>query len=438
MSERLESTVRAAREHVTPSWDDLRAVHLAERARARARRRQLARAGVATVAIAAAALIGLVIARPVIGGPGRDEHAGAPSPALAVQDESSGVLRFPEGSSVTPLAPDTEVLVEAVRDGAIELDLARGTARFDVTPGLPRAFRVQAGLTTVSVVGTRFVVRREGDGAVVEVQEGRVHVTWSPDGDAYVAAGERGVFPRAMPIVATATATGPSTPVAPGPALVPPTTGTEAVAPAAPLPSTERPRPHRPEHAPRSPEPQGVEPAPPEETAEPEIGPAPARPAWRALADEGRFDDGYAMLLADRAALASDDVETLMAAADCARLSGHPGEALAYLHRASEVGAHDARAPMVAFTLGRVLLAQLDRPREAAEEFARARALSPSGSLASDALAREVEAWSRAGEPARARERAEEYVRLYPEGVRAAAVRRLGGLEERGHGDGTR
>ncbi|MFO0683678.1 MAG: FecR domain-containing protein [Sandaracinus sp.] len=428
MSERIESSARAAREHVTPAWDDLRAVHLAERARARARRRQLARGGVAALAIAAAATVALVITRPATGGSTHVDVDGHPDGAIAAPGDADGVLRFPEGSSVTPLSGETEVLVEAVRDGAIELDLARGAARFDVTPGLPRAFRVQAGLTTVSVVGTRFVVRREGDGAVVEVQEGRVHVTWSPDGDAYVAAGERGVFPRAMPLVATATATT----AAPG-AL-----GTESVELAPPVSTTEPspsaraepPRPHRPEHAPAAPQPEGLAAAPPEETPAPEIAPpSPTRPAWRALADEGRFDDGYAMLLADRTALASDDVESLMAAADCARLSGHPGEALAYLHRASEVGAHDARAPMVAFTLGRVLLAQLDRPREAADEFARARALSPSGSLASDALAREVEAWSRASEPVRARERAEEYLRLYPEGVRAAAVRRLGGLE---------
>ena len=50
--------------------------------------------------------------------------------------------------------------------------------------------------------------------------------------------------------------------------------------------------------------------------------------------------------------------------------------------------------------------------------------------MAQDALAREVESWSRAGEATLARERAEAYVSLYPKGRRLGAVRRLGGLDE--------
>ena len=49
--------------------------------------------------------------------------------------------------------------------------------------------------------------------------------------------------------------------------------------------------------------------------------------------------------------------------------------------------------------------------------------------MAQDALAREVESWSRAGEASLARERAEQYVSLYPKGRRLGAVRRLGGLD---------
>ena len=44
-------------------------------------------------------------------------------------------------------------------------------------------------------------------------------------------------------------------------------------------------------------------------------------------------------------------------------------------------------------------------------------------------LAREVEAWSRAGETEAARERALTYTRRYPQGHRAHAVRRFGMLE---------
>ena len=45
------------------------------------------------------------------------------------------------------------------------------------------------------------------------------------------------------------------------------------------------------------------------------------------------------------------------------------------------------------------------------------------------ALAREVEAWSRAGDAARAHDRAEEYVTKFPSGRRLKSVRRLGAIE---------
>lgn len=90
---------------------------------------------------------------------------------------------------------------------------------------------------------------------------------------------------------------------------------------------------------------------------------------------------------------------------------------------------HDPRAPLAAFTLGWILLDELGRPTEAAEAFARACTLSPQGPLAEDALAREVEAWSRASDVARALERAETYLAKYPHGTRARSVRRFGGLE---------
>jgi transmembrane sensor len=54
--------------------------------------------------------------------------------------------------------------------------------------------------------------------------------------------------------------------------------------------------------------------------------------------------------------------------------------------------------------------------------------MAPSGGLAQDALAREVEAWARAGAADRARSAATEYARLYPTGRRLAAVRDLGGI----------
>ena len=89
----------------------------------------------------------------------------------------------------------------------------------------------------------------------------------------------------------------------------------------------------------------------------------------------------------------------------------------------------DPRAPLAAFTLGRVLLMELGQPRQAAAAFAEARALAPDGPFAEDALAREVEAWAKAGDGAKARARAQDYLRAYPSGRRVPAVRALGGAQ---------
>jgi transmembrane sensor len=127
--------------------------------------------------------------------------------------------------------------------------------------------------------------------------------------------------------------------------------------------------------------------------------------------------------------MADSSAEDLMLAADAARLSGHPAESMPFFRKLLREHAGDERAPLAAFTMGRILLAQLARPAEAADAFAQARRLAPQGALASDALAREVEAAAAAGDGARAKARAREYLSRYPAGRRAAAVRVAAGLE---------
>jgi transmembrane sensor len=121
--------------------------------------------------------------------------------------------------------------------------------------------------------------------------------------------------------------------------------------------------------------------------------------------------------------------ESLLAAADAARLQGRAEEGAALLRKILQDHRADPRAPLAAFTLGRVLLMELGQPRQAAAAFAEARALAPDGPFAEDALAREVEAWARAGDDAKTRARARDYLRSYPSGRRAPAVRALGGGE---------
>jgi transmembrane sensor len=125
----------------------------------------------------------------------------------------------------------------------------------------------------------------------------------------------------------------------------------------------------------------------------------------------------------------STSAEELLLAADSARMAGHPGQGAELLRRLLREHRTDPRAPLAAFTLGRVLLMELGKPREAAAAFAEVRQLAPQGSFAEDALAREVEAWSQARQLELARARAQEYLRYYPGGRRAATVRAMGGLE---------
>jgi transmembrane sensor len=158
--------------------------------------------------------------------------------------------------------------------------------------------------------------------------------------------------------------------------------------------------------------------------------PAKARGAqagWREVAERGEFAQAYE-LLRKTPQPPSDDVEELLLAADAARLSGHPEAALTYLEQVVDDHARDSRAPVAAFTLGGVLMQQLDRAHDAEVAYGKARALSLHSSLAQDALARQVEAAHRAGDTAHARALATEYLEQFPSGRRVNAVRRFGGL----------
>jgi hypothetical protein len=149
---------------------------------------------------------------------------------------------------------------------------------------------------------------------------------------------------------------------------------------------------------------------------------------WSRLARRGEYEAAYLEL--ERAgAEVPDRVESLLLAADAARLSGHPVEALPWLERV--IGEHpdDARSALAAFTAGRVLM-QLGRPREAAARFERALELEPSGSLRGDALARAAEAHARAGAATRATALARRYEIELPGGRWEARMRSLARAEQ--------
>ncbi|MDF2696317.1 MAG: hypothetical protein K0S65_4700 [Labilithrix sp.] len=296
-------------------------------------------------------------------------------PASASVPERRVVLA--DGSVAEPLDDRTRLrVVEDARMMTV-VDLEAGAARFDVKPNFSRPFRVRAGPVTVEVLGTAFTVSREGGKITTTVEHGHVRVERGDErvdlhaGNTFTLA-EASEPPAAPPAPAMPSGSARSTPV--------------TAAPPSPVES------------------------------------------WATLAREGEFDRAYEVMRKTPGPHREDPGELLLEA-DVARLSGHHGEAIAPLQRIVDGHPRDARAPLAAFTLGRVLLEEVGRPNDAADAFARARALAPDGPLAEDALAREVEAWWRFGDTDRAHARAVEYVRLHPSGTKLKSVRRFGGLD---------
>ncbi len=285
---------------------------------------------------------------------------GAPSRAVELSDGSR--LEVDVGARVEPLASSRADVV---------LRLARGRVVFDVAPGGPRRWVIEAGIASIEVVGTRFSVERASDHVQVDVERGVVLVRGATitDGVARVEAG------MSLDVRAATVAT-----VTPGDAG-------DAQS-------------HK-----RHSEPDG---------------------AWRARAAHGQYAEAYVALGSGgvgretaRAASADD----LLALADVARLSGHPAEAVDPLERILREHASSPSAPLSALTLGRIQLA-LGRPSEAARALERALALRVPAGLEEDLYARLVEAYAKAGDRPAAAAAAREYRRRFPSGRRAADVLR--------------
>jgi transmembrane sensor len=408
----LARGLAALREDVAPAWSDARGERLYAAIGQLRRRRRIQKTGAGTLLVLAAC--GIVYLRanaPDARGPivasrdltvesapstARSQPASAPEQAntkaakLVERPTSSSKLAAREsmlladGSHIGVTSASGELAIARNEREHIGVRLVSGVAHFDVVPNTRRQFVVAAGSVEVAVIGTVFDVERAQGRVRVSVSHGKVRVR-SVGGVALVAAGESTWFEE----------------LAEGASEVTPSDGADtssAVVAKARVP--------RPRHA------LGREEAP--------------RAVWRSLSQSGDYEGAY-QLLAQGTAV-EDNSEALMDAADAARLSGHPDASVLYLRKVLRNHRESPVAPLAAFTLGRVLLERLGQPSEAADAFAMARSLAPEGSLAQDALAREVEAWSKAGHPHEAYERARLYVASYPQGRRLRAVQIYGGL----------
>ena len=390
----LERQVEAARGLLSvelSAADTAQALLRFEDGRRRRQRRRVA-AGALVAAAAAVALAVWARPRPAAPPPGRlvevpaleeadgPRLAADPRPwveAFETDDATrSRMVFFSDGSSAVLVRPRTQLRLEASSEDLVELTLASGEARFEVQRNPRRLFRVRTTDLRVEVLGTKFAVSADPEGAErVRVYEGRVAVFV---GD------ERHELGPKMRLTYDGERT--------------------IVEDDAPSPPPTRKRAKR-RRAARRRAPTALH--------------VPAD--WQDLAEDGRYDDAYEAM--QGAVVRPVDTAELMLAADVARLSGHPRQATEFLERVVAVRG-DPRALLAAFTLGRILQRELDEPRRAAEAFHVAWSLAPSGSLAEDALAHEAECWARAGVEDAAKARAEQYLRQYPDGRRAAAMRR--------------
>ncbi len=371
----IVSRLAELKRQVEPNWTPERE----RRVRARVERSLLSRRrrrGALVVALAA--VVSLVVV--LVGQRWSTEPEPPVVATITAPQAPQPLIHFADGSEVVARSANARLEPVVSTAEEITLRLDSGSARFSVTPNAQRVFRVLAGNVTVQVLGTVFTVTREAERVSVSVERGRVRVL-SPLGDRELGVGESGQFRDARSAEQALPAPEPEPEPEPPASVVPATPAPRAVSP------------------------------------------------WRALAQDGNYAAALAEIDREGPKSVRDLPEELLLAADAARLGGRPDRAVAFLERLVKRFPRDARAPLAEFTRGRTLLDQLGRPREAAQAFASARRRDSKGAMAEDALAREVEAWSRAGETELASERARDYLLRYPKGRRAAAVRRLGGID---------
>lgn len=257
-----------------------------------------------------------------------------------------------DGSQIR-LEPGAKLVTERSDGSQLRVALERGKASFDVKPGGPRRWVIDAADIWVEVIGTRFSVERDGIRVTVAVERGKVAVRGArvPAGLSALGKGERLVV-EPPPLAASPPAAAVSS--APDTRATRPNAGRPAAGPSAPTRDTS--------------------------------------------------------------------ADQLLKASDAARAGRDYRRAARDLQRFLALCPGDARAAIVALTLGRLQLDQLASPKAAAGSFARADRLGLPDAVAEEGAARLVEAHAKSGEKDLARAAAARYRRRFPDGPRSANV----------------
>ncbi len=103
--------------------------------------------------------------------------AAAPPPGAVLRTDRSAVsVALGADGSTFNLEAQSQAQLVSLTPAEVVVQLVSGKASFSVSRNPSRSFRVVAGTTEVRVHGTRFVVERVGESAVVAVSEGIVEV----------------------------------------------------------------------------------------------------------------------------------------------------------------------------------------------------------------------------------------------------------------------
>ena len=298
-----------------------------------------------------------------------ERHARSAWQAAALETASDTMAVGLDDGSRLELAAQTKLRVTGNEPLNMQLELEHGRVDCDITPRPGRHFAVAAAGVEVHVKGTRFGVELAParDRVAVDVSRGLVEVTWNHGAERRdLAAGERWSIDLKHPGE-----------IDKGDADAAP----EPTEPAASDPSE----------------------ATPTASAHPSAGRAAhdAGPGAREL-----LDLGNAARRAGDAAGAAKAYEQL--------LNAHPT---------------DGRAGLAAFELGRLRMDRLGDLPGAISALQKAVMMAPGAGFREDAMARLVDAYSRAGALERCRSAQAAYLKSYPGGVHASAVARQCGAK---------
>ena len=383
---------------------------------------------VSGLAVAAAVL--LVRARPLgltVGG-----EADVSGHWISAPRESSVPLHFSDGTEMM-LAPEAHARVLDVTRKGAHVMLESGKAQIHVTPNRGGQWTFTAGPFNVEVKGTRFAMAwspREQLFTLTLV-EGSVVISGCAVGEGRpLFAGETlkaSCLANEFHIDRVSSSDAPDATNGSGGALAPAPSG---MANAPPVDSSANGETKLPD---------AQDPASPEWPAESNDAPSPhasapgrsagaSRESWQSLARSSHFKEAFARVneRGFDAELASAGRDDALLLGDVARLSGDSKRALVAYQRVRSRAPGTEAAANAAFSIGRVYFDQRESYGDAAKWFATYRRERRDGPLARDAMGRQMEALSRAGDRAAAARLADEYVLRYPQGPHAPLARSLG------------